>query len=376
MSSYKTQLDKFRQPADEKERGLIEQALRHDGGQLVSFAEEFVEKERLSVAKILLLAKKVPFVFLLVLLSLMILVVSFLIRQLMKNLNLIMDYTKRVGEGDFTPIKPDVKYQDEFTHLADAFNKMTMELNHRHTIILESHKLRAIGTLVAGVAHELNNPLNNTMLTTAVLKEDFEVLSDNEKIEMIDDLVNETERAQIIVKGLLDFARESETNIKPLQIDKIVKEAVRLVANQVKLAMVSIDTRFDSDLPRVHGDEQLLKQVFVNLILNAVDALPPKGEVKILVYKDKTPDYLFVEVKDNGPGIPEHLQRRIFEPFFTTKAQGKGTGLGLSVSLGIIRKLGGYIKLKSDAKEGTSFVVSLPITDSPSEIMSSQVISG
>jgi signal transduction histidine kinase len=214
------------------------------------------------------------------------------------------------------------------------------------------------------------------MLTTAVLKEDFEVLSDNEKIEMIDDLVNETERAQIIVKGLLDFARESETNIKPLQIDKIVKEAVRLVANQVKLAMVSIDTRFDSDLPRVHGDEQLLKQVFVNLILNAVDALPPKGEVKILVYKDKTPDYLFVEVKDNGPGIPEHLQRRIFEPFFTTKAQGKGTGLGLSVSLGIIRKLGGYIKLKSDAKEGTSFVVSLPITDSPSEIMSSQVISG
>ncbi len=370
MSSYSDQLSKLKTAADDKERALIVPIVRQYGGQSVTFAEEFVKKERASVSEMLLLAKKVPFLFILILLALMILVVTFLTRQLMGTFNRFMDYTKRIGEGDFTPIVPVRKYKDEFTKLAEAFNRMIKELNHRHNILLESHKLRAIGTLVAGVAHELNNPLNNTMLTAEVLKEDFEELSDDEKIEMIDDIVKEAERSQVIVKGLLDFARESETNIKPLEIEKIVKEAVRLVSNQVKLSKVSLTTCFDEDIPSIHGDEQLLKQVFVNLILNAVDALPPKGTVNIAVYKNEIPDYISVEVKDTGPGIPEHIQPRIFEPFFTTKTQSKGTGLGLSVSKGIIRKLGGYIHLKSSSDEGTTFTVSLPITDSPSEIMS------
>jgi signal transduction histidine kinase len=316
------------------------------------------------------LAKRVPFYFISGLLILMMIFITFFTHQLLVTLKRFMEYTKRIGEGDFSPIVPAKKYRDEFTQLAEAFNTMIKELNHKQSILLESHKLRAVGTLVAGVAHELNNPLNNTLLTAEMLKEDFSVLPDNDKLEMIDDLIGETERSQIIVRDLLDFARESETHIKPLAIEKIVTEATRLVGNQVKMAMVKLETDFEDNLPGTYGDEQLLKQVFVNLIINALDALPPGGKVSIGIHKDKKTDFLLVKVKDNGPGIPDHIQPRIFEPFFTTKKQGKGTGLGLSVSKGIIQKLGGYIHLESSSKSGTVIVVSLPAIESPSEIMS------
>jgi len=372
MSSYWNQLVNLKNTKDIKSREITVPMLRKYGGQMVSFAEEFVKKERSAVAHMFLLAKRVPFLFISILLVLVVFFVILFTRQLMINLKRVVDYTKKIGEGDFSPIVSNSKHRDEFSRLADAFNRMTKELDHRHKIILESHKLRAIGTLVAGVAHELNNPLNNTMLTAEVLKEDFEILPDNEKIEMIDDIINEAERSRIIVKGLLDFARESETNIKPLKIEEIINDSVRLVASQVKLAKVRLELDFDKKLPDIHGDEQMLKQVFVNLILNAVDALHPGGTVRISIHKNKIPNFVVAEVKDNGSGIPEHVQSRIFEPFFTTKGQGKGTGLGLSVSKGIIRKLGGYIHLESSSDAGTTFTVSLPVTESPSEIMSKQ----
>ena len=170
-------------------------------------------------------------------------------------------------------------------------------------------------------------------------------------------------------ENLLDFAREGEARLAPLEMDKLVEDSARLVANQVRFAKVALNVSCEPNLPPIHGDEQKLKQVFVNLILNAVDVLPPGGEINVHVKNDKMPGYVLVTVQDNGPGIPEHIQGRIFEPFFTTKGH-KGTGLGLSVSRGIIKKLGGYIYLTSSPGQGTTFTVSPPSTDSPSEIMS------
>lgn len=370
MTKYHEQLILLEGAQNDGEKELIVPKLRQFGSQMVSFADEFVEKERISATRMFLLAKRVPLYFISAIFVLMIFVLIFLTRQLLVTLNRFMEYTKRIGEGDFSPITPARKYKDEFTKLAEAFNHMIKELDHKHKVLVESHKLRAIGTLVAGVAHELNNPLNNTLLTAAMLTEDFSTLSEEEKLEMINDVINETERAQRVVKNLLDFAREGETEITPLEIDKIVEDSTRLVANQVKFAKVDLKFDCETNLPIIHGDEQKLKQVFVNLILNAVDVLPPGGRIRIEVKKDKSPGFVLVTVADNGPGIPEHIQGRIFEPFFTTKGQAKGTGLGLSVSRGIIKKLGGYIHLTSRPGEGTTFTVSLPTTDSPSEIMS------
>ncbi|MBU1170912.1 MAG: HAMP domain-containing histidine kinase [Proteobacteria bacterium] len=344
--------------------------LRNAGSQMVTFAEEFVTKEREAMGRMFRMARHAPVYFIGVLLVMMIFIFITLTRQLVMSLNRFMTYTKRIGEGDFTPILQKKHYSDEFSQLADAFNQMVKELDHRHEILVQSHKLRAIGTLVAGVAHELNNPLNNSMLTASMLKEDFGLLSEEDKMDMIDDMIHETERSQRIVRELLDFARESETHIKPLKVEAIMKDSIRLVANQIKMAKVRMDVDFSEELPPIHGDEQMLKQVFVNLILNAVDALPAKGCIRISIHKKETPGYVTVDINDDGPGIPEHVQARIFEPFFTTKAKGKGVGLGLSVSRGIIRKLGGYITLASEPGKGTTFTVAIPTTDFPSKIMS------
>ena len=371
MSKYHDHLARLGKNIDKEERRTQIPLLREYGSQMVSFADEIVKKERKRVERMLLLAKRVPLFFSGVLLILVVFVANAIIRQFLVTLKRFMDYTRRIGEGDFSPIVPVRKYRDEFTKLAEAFNRMIKELDHRQEILIESHKLRAIGTLVAGVAHELNNPLNNTLLTASLLKEDFHTLSSDEKLDMIDDLIGETERSQRIVRDLLDFARERETHIKPLKIDEIINDSVRLVANQIKLSKIKLAVEFEKNLPCIHGDEQMLKQVFVNLILNAVDALKPGENLRISVERDEEMQgYLLVVVQDDGSGIPEHIQSRIFEPFFTTKGQGKGTGLGLSVCRGIVRKLGGYIQLKGSSAAGTTFTVSLPITDSPSEIMS------
>lgn len=371
MSEYHEQLVRLGNTANDAQKQALVPKLRELGSQMVSFGEELVQKERNSATRMFLLAKRVPLYFMSALFVLMIFVLTFLTRQLLLTLNRFMSYTKRIGEGDFSPILPARKYKDEFTKLAEAFNRMIKELDHKHRVLVESHKLRAIGTLVAGVAHELNNPLNNTLLTASMLIEDFHTLSEKEKYEMLNDVINETERAQRVVKNLLDFAREGETDITALDLGKIAEDSTRLVVNQVKFAKVNLKFSSESNLPRIHGDEQKLKQVFVNLMLNAVDVLPPGGEIRINVKKDpRQPGYVLVTVQDNGPGIPEHIQGRIFEPFFTTKPQAKGTGLGLSVSRGIIKKLGGYIRLESRPGQGTTFTVGLPTTESPSEIMS------
>jgi two-component system NtrC family sensor kinase len=356
-----------------EEKRFIEGDLREHGATMVLFAADFERKEQAAVESTLRLAQWTPVLFLGLL---MVLVVGFgvsLGRQLLSTLSRFMKYTQRVGEGDFTPIEPTRRYQDEFTVLARAFNHMIEELDRRHSILVESHKLRAVGTLVAGVAHELNNPLNNTLLTADMLQEVARDKNDAESLELITDIVDQTERSSKIVHNLLDFARESKANVKHLDIGQIVNKSIGLVDNQVKLAKIDLRVQIPEGLPTVDGDAQMLSQVFVNLILNAVDVLPPAGRIRILAHESLEEEgFVAIDVSDNGPGIPAHILSQIFDPFFTTKKEGKGTGLGLSVSRGIVRKLGGFLKARSTVGKGTTFTVLLPVTRIVSGISSEQ----
>jgi signal transduction histidine kinase len=317
------------------------------------------------------MSQRIPIVFLLVLLLLIIYLTNFLARQMLQPLNRFMAATRRIADGDFTPIMPARRYRDEFSELAMAMNHMMNQLVHRHDLLVQAHKLKAVGTLTAGVAHELNNPINNIMLTASMLIEDYESLPEEEKLDMARDLLNQAERSQKIVRNLLDFARESEISTELLQAGDLIEGTIQLVHNQIKLAKVKVSLAFTSNLPSIHGDRQQLTQVFLNIILNALDAMPEGGVLTMATALAKEGDFITIDFADTGNGIPEHIIPNIFDPFFSTKRRGRGTGLGLSVSLGIIQKHGGEIRLKSQVNKGTTFTINLPIAKVPALIHSS-----
>jgi signal transduction histidine kinase len=285
----------------------------------------------------------------------------FLRRHIMQRLELLMAVAQRIGAGNFSPIIPIRKHRDEFTDLAVAINRMTSELERRQEFLLQSQKLRAVGSLTAGVAHELNNPINNIMLTAAVLGEEFDNLPVAEQQELIGDILEQAERAQKIVRNLLDFARESTISSELLQIGEVVRNAVDIAGNQLKLAGVKVVLDLSDDLPEVEGDRQYLSQVFLNLILNAAEAMADGGTLTLTSDVSEETGFLAIHVTDTGAGMSPGVQKAIFDPFFTTKSTGSGTGLGLSVSLGIVQKHGGEIKVHSKPGEGSTFTVILPI---------------
>jgi two-component system NtrC family sensor kinase len=348
----------------------VETGLRLDGAEMVRVAEDLATRERRSVDTMLRMAQRIAVAALVGLVILIAVLATFITRQMLAPLNRIMLATRRIAEGDLTPIMPRRRYHDEFSELAMAINYMMHELVRRQELLVQTHKLKAIGTLTAGVAHELNNPINNMMLTAASLEEDYADLSDAERKDLVADLVKESERARDIVRNLLDFARQSEVELAPLDVEALVGDTLQLASNHVKLAKVKVRGDVEENLPPVHGDRHQLTQVFLNLVLNALDAMHGGGVLTISV--EKSDDHNFVEIRfaDTGVGIPAQYLDSVFDPFFSSKRNAKGTGLGLSVSLGIINQHGGSIRVESEVGEGTTFTVSLPIARVPAEMPS------
>ena len=348
-------------PGSSLDYSAIEEELRRHGAEMVSVANEMVARENKSINTMLIMSQRIPIVFLLVLLMLSIYLTNFIARQMLRPLNRLMEATARIAEGDFTPIGPHRRYRDEFSKLALTMNRMMSQLQLRQDLLVRAHKLNAVGTLTAGVAHELNNPINNIMITASMLMEDYADLSDEDKLDMASDLLEQAERARKIVRNLLDFARESEISMEPLAPNELVEETIQLAHNQIKLSNVKIETDFAAELPLISGDRQQLKQVFLNIILNALDAMPETGTLTVSTSLGKSGEFVIVRFSDTGMGIPELIRNSIFDPFFSTKKRGKGTGLGLSVSLGIIQKHGGEIRVKSQPGNGAAFTITLPV---------------
>ena len=359
------ELDRERMGGKIPEQPEIEGKLREHGSLMLSFAQELSDREWKSIRLMFKWANRWPLIFLLFFLLVGIYESNFLARQMIGRLTRLMNLTRRIAEGDFSPIMPTRKYRDEFSNLNIALNRMLHELHRRQELMIQSHKLRAIGTLTAGVAHELNNPINNLTLTAVALEEDYHELNDEERLDLVKDLISQAERAARIVRNLLDFARESEIKSEHLDMKQLLEETLRLAANEIKLRKVQIEMDIEDNLPFIYGDRHQLNQVFLNLILNALDAMKEKGKLEITVLREGTPGFLVTKVKDNGSGIPPHILPLIFDPFFTTKSTGKGAGLGLSVSLGIVKQHGGDIKVVSTPGLGTVFNVLLPIAEVP-----------
>ena len=341
------------------QRSALETELREHGGQMVAAALRVAEAERQSVQSMLRLSRQMPIAALAILLVLILYITNFLARQLLAPLGRMVNATERVAQGDFTPLRPARRYRDEFTGLALAINHMMQELNRRQEALAEAQKLRAVGTLTAGIAHELNNPINNMSLTAEAMLEDAETLTSEQHLDLCHDLLSQAERAQGIVRNLLDFSRQRDVHVQRLDLGALLRSTTKLVGNQIKLAGARLDLDVPDGIPPVNGDGQQLAQVFVNLYLNALDAIAHGGVIRVAARPaPRDPRYVQVEVSDNGRGIPPDALPFVFDPFFTS-GKAKGTGLGLSVSHGIIAKHGGDIRVDSAPGRGTTFTVSL-----------------
>ncbi|HXD48693.1 MAG TPA: ATP-binding protein [Gemmatimonadaceae bacterium] len=227
--------------------------------------------------------------------------------------------------------------------------------------LMVSDRLAAVGELVAGVAHEVNNPLSSISAFAQILLRDGDLTP--MQYDSIEVIRSETMRASQVVKDLLAFARRSEPMRSPVDVNSVVQGTLRLRGYQLTSTKVAVETALAAELPSVIGDARQLQQVCLNLVTNAAQAMAPQGGGKLFITTSADGPDVVIEVRDTGPGIPDSVRPHIFEPFFTTKDEGEGTGLGLSVSYGIVTSHGGRIEVASTSAAGTTFRVALPAHD-------------
>lgn len=291
--------------------------------------------------------------------------------------------THKIAKGDLSH-RVEVHSKDEIGDLADSFNQMTAdlkaanekliewgktlekkvaertkELTEMQAHLIQSEKLASLGKLAAGIAHEINNPLGGILIYSHLLLEDTK--KNSPSYENLKKIVKETTRCKEIVKGLLEFARPKELKILMTDINEIVEKSLSIMERQALFQNITIKKIYSTSLPRTFADSTQIQQVFMNIILNAAEAMNGKGVLILKTFLDEDGKYINIEFTDTGYGIKEEDKKRLFEPFFSTKEVGKGTGLGLAISYSIVQKHHGTIKVQSQLGKGSTFTVKLLI---------------
>ena len=301
-----------------------------------------------------------------------------------KPLKRLVEKTERVAEGDFTqPLK--LQSNDEFRDLADALNQMCLKLSEQQGRIEQetqakltatnqlrhTDRLRTVGQLSSGIAHELGTPLNVVLGHADLIASGK--MPREEVAESAETIRAEIKRMTGIVRQLLDFSRSKPTARSHVDLNAILRSTIELMHSVSYKVKVSLLFDSASGPALIHGDEDQLKQVFINLIMNAIQAMPDGGNVNAKIeFASIQPSggrdvpasengFHCVSIQDQGPGIPELEMERIFEPFFTTKGVGAGTGLGLSIAYGIIKEHDGWIEVESNEGKGSCFRIYLPV---------------
>ena len=249
---------------------------------------------------------------------------------------------------------------------------MEKKLQETHVQLVSSEKMASLGKLAAGIAHEINNPLGGILIYSSLMIEDLK--EEDPKRGDLARIVQEAGRCKEIVKSLLEFARQTEPKMEPTDINRAITDGLFFLENQALFHNIRIIKKLDPFLPFAKGNAGQLKQVFMNIIVNAAEAIHGSGTLTITTSPAPNRKSVLVEFTDTGEGIPEENLTRIFDPFFTTKDVGKGTGLGLATSYGIVEEHGGKIRVKSKVGEGTTFTIELPTFPETQPILEEQPI--
>jgi two-component system NtrC family sensor kinase len=320
---------------------------------------------------------------------------AFVAGQITRPLAVMVEATDRIARGDLN-YRVAISGQDEIGLLAQEFNSMTEDLrNARDNLtewgrtlerrveerthqlreaqdqLIQSEKLASLGKMAAGVAHEINNPLTSILLNTHLLLE--ETADGDENREPLTLIADEAGRCAQIVRGLLNFARQTPATTVPAKVNEIIERALQLLERQASFRNIKIERDMDPSLPSIRLDKNKIQQVFSNLTLNACEAMPNGGTLRITSRMSRDGTAIEIIFTDTGVGIPRENIPKLFDPFFTTKSF--GTGLGLAVSYGIVRQRGGTIDVRSEVGRGATFTVRLPLEEKPEKAEREEVSS-
>ena len=275
--------------------------------------------------------------------------------------------SEHIAGGDFTQSLP-VESTDELSSLTNAFNTMVSSLKQRDELLkartrlqlTRSERLASIGRLAAGVAHEINNPLTGVLTFAHMLLKDAP--EGSRQREDVQTIIDATTRCRDIVRGLLNFSRQSEPHKRPSDLNEVLRQAINLIRNHASISRVRVAEQLDPSLPPVVIDPNQIQEVAMNILVNAIDAMGEGGDLTLRTRLAEIggAGWVEVEITDTGCGIPPEDLDRVFDPFFTTKPAGKGTGLGLAIGYGIVTEHGGHILVSSEVGKGTTVTVRLP----------------
>jgi two-component system NtrC family sensor kinase len=292
----------------------------------------------------------------------------FIAQRISGPLKKLVAASAKVAQGDLDArVDINSMSNDELGELADAFNSMAFALKQRDEELKElttsrisrSERLALIGKLSANVAHELNNPLQGIVTYSHLLLE--RMPAENKNVKAVEVIVTQANRCREIIRGLLDFSRQREPDKSLNDVNLILHEAISLVEHQALFHNIKIVKEFDAQLPMTILDPSQVERVFINMIVNAGEAMEGSGTLTLKTDFNPFDEAIEITVSDTGCGISEENIRRIFDPFFTTKEVGQGTGLGLAISYGIIGEHGGKVSLETEIGRGTTFIVILPV---------------
>ncbi|MFU2209547.1 sensor histidine kinase [Solidesulfovibrio sp. C21] len=284
-------------------------------------------------------------------------------RKIFQPLGIIRAATQDIAAGRFKEIQV-VNTNDEIEQVMEAINRMVAEIERRQDQLVQTKKLSSIGTLTAGVAHQLNNPLNNISTSSQIALDELETADPAFLRKLLGNILQETLRARDIVQGLLEFSRAREFSLRPVVLSELAGRTLRLVSSQGGSGV-----RLTSDVPDdlvIPADASRLQEALLNLLINGIQAVDGSGEVRLAARCDAAAGQAVITVSDTGPGIPKEIKSRVFDPFYTTKEEGKGTGLGLSIVYGIVEKHAGTITVDSDPGQGAVFTIRLPLSEGAS----------
>jgi signal transduction histidine kinase len=392
LTKYKDYIDQYAEltmPAGRRahdhepvQKIRLEASIRKTGKDIITIAEEISKTERARVAALLAGSQR-TFILSVALLSLVVIAIGqVLSRVVVRPLKLIEKNMQVIADGRFEQIRINSRDR-EIASLTNAFNKMLRELELRQRHLVQSEKLASLGTLLSGVAHELNNPLSNISSSGQILMEELDDCSPEFRKELVGQINEQTDRARNIVRSLLEFSRDKEFKKQPLLLRELLDETIRFMKGQTRS---NIAIRIDvPDGLTIMADKQRIQQVFLNLIKNGIEAIEATGELDISGYRNSAhdkagededriynylkyhgkctleQDTIDIRIHDSGPGIDSEVLPRIFDPFFTTKDVGKGSGLGLFIVHELIEEHDGCIGVDSTPGKGTTFLIRLPL---------------